>query len=291
MFLFAGAQQPLIVDFVNKYLGPYVYQFQLAYTKPFWDNYVFAAFGTDAEKVFGPYTPETAIPWYTVMFVIACVLTMLIIWILKGKISSEDPHPGQLTLEAGYIAVRDLALSVIGPHAMKYFPVVATFAVLIMVSNLMVLFPLFMPPTESVSVTFALGITSFVYYNYVGIKENGIIKHLGHLTGPIWWIAPLIFMIELFSNIIRPATLGIRLFANMFADAQIGSNLANLYPPFSQFVFPVIVLPLATFVSLVQTLVFVLLSMIYISEVTHAPHDDHGDDHAHGESHAEPAKA
>jgi len=148
-----------------------------------------------------------------------------------------------------------------------------------------------MPPTESVNVTFALGITSFVYYNYVGIKENGIVKHLAHLTGPIWWIAPLIFMIELFSNIIRPATLGIRLFANMFADAQIGANLANLYPPFSQFIFPVIVLPLATFVSLVQTLVFVLLSMIYISEVTHAPHDDHGHDHAHGDAHGEPAKA
>ena len=291
MFLFAGTQQPLIVDFVNKYFGEYVYRFQLAYTKPFWDNYVFGPLGKDTETVLGVYSPETAIPWYTVMFVISCLLTVTIIWILKGKLSSEDPQPGQLTLEAGYLAVRDLAMSVIGPHAMKYFPVVATFAVLIMVSNLMVLFPLFMPPTESVSVTFALGITSFVYYNYVGIKENGIVKHLAHLTGPIWWIAPLIFMIELFSNIIRPATLGIRLFANMFADAQIGANLANLYPPFSQFIFPVIVLPLATFVSLVQTLVFVLLSMIYISEVTHAPHDDHGHDHAHGDAHSEPAKA
>lgn len=291
MFLFAGTQQPLIVDFVNKYFGEYVYRFQLAYTKPFWDNYVFGPLGKDTETVLGVYSPETAIPWYTVMFVISCLLTVTIIWILKGKLSSEDPQPGQLTLEAGYLAVRDLAMSVIGPHAMKYFPVVATFAVLIMVSNLMVLFPLFMPPTESVNVTFALGITSFVYYNYVGIKENGIVKHLAHLTGPIWWIAPLIFMIELFSNIIRPATLGIRLFANMFADAQIGANLANLYPPFSQFIFPVIVLPLATFVSLVQTLVFVLLSMIYISEVTHAPHDDHGHDHAHGDAHSEPAKA
>ncbi len=279
----------MIVEFINEHLGPYVYEFQLAYTKPLWDNYVFGPLGKDTEQVIGAYTPETAIPWYTVMFVIACVLTMIIIWILKVKLSSEDPNPGQLTLEAGYLAVKDLATNVIGPHAMRYFPVVATFAVLIMVSNLMVLFPMFMPPTESVSVTFALGITSFVYYNYIGIKENGIIKHLGHLTGPIWWIAPLIFMIELFSNLIRPATLGIRLFANMFADAQIGTNLANLYPPFSQFIFPVIVLPLATFVSLVQTLVFVLLSMIYISEVTHAPHEDHG--RAHGEGHAEPAKA
>lgn len=288
MFLFAEGgvhHTPLIVEFVNAYLGKPVYEFQLAYTKPFWDNYVFARFGTDAEAVFGPYTPETAIPWYTIMFLIACTLTIVIIHIFKGKLSEDDPMPGQLTLEAGYLAVRDLVVSVIGEHGLKYFPVVATFATLILVSNLMGLFPLFMSPTAHVSVTFALGVTSFVYYNYLGISENGIKAHLGHLMGPIWWIAPLIFAIELFSNLIRPATLGIRLFANMFADEQIAMNISGLFPPYTQFFVPVILLPLAMFVGLVQTLVFTLLSMIYISEVTHAPHghDEHGEhaEHAH----------
>jgi F-type H+-transporting ATPase subunit a len=283
MFLFAeggGHHTPLIVEFINTYLGRPVYEFQLRYTKPLWDDYVFSRFGTNAETVFGPYTPETAIPWYTIMFVIACVLTVVVISIFKGKLSEDDPMPGQLTLEAGYIAVRDLAQSVIGPHAMKYFPVVATFATLILVSNLMGLFPLFMPPTAHVSVTFALGVTSFVYYNYLGISENGIKAHLGHLMGPIWWIAPLIFAIELFSNIIRPATLGIRLFANMFADEQIAMNISGLFPPYTQFFVPIIILPLATFVALVQTLVFTLLSMIYIGEVTHPPHEHGHDGHA-----------
>ena len=110
---------------------------------------------------------------------------------------------------------------IIGPHGMKYFPVVMTFAVLILVSNLMGLFPLFMSPTAAVSVTFALGITSFVYYNYIGIKENGLFGHLKHWAGPIWWIAPLIFIIEGISNFIRPFSLGIRLFGNMFADEQV----------------------------------------------------------------------
>lgn len=288
MFLFAEGgvhHTPLIVEFINTYLGKPVYEFQLRYTKPLWDEYVFSRFGTNAEAVFGPYTPETAIPWYTIMFVIACVLTVVVIQILKGKLSADDPMPGQLTLEAGYIAIRDLAESVIGPHAMKYFPVVATFATLILISNLMGLFPLFMPPTAHVSVTFALGLTSFIYYNYLGISENGIKAHLGHLMGPIWWIAPLIFAIELFSNVIRPATLGIRLFANMFADEQIAMNISGLFPPYTQFFVPVIILPLATFVALVQTLVFTLLSMIFIGEVTHAPHEhgDHGEEgeHAH----------
>jgi len=78
MFLFAGTQQPLIVDFVNKYFGEYVYRFQLAYTKPFWDNYVFGPLGKDTETVLGVYSPETAIPWYTVMFFISCLLTVTI---------------------------------------------------------------------------------------------------------------------------------------------------------------------------------------------------------------------
>ncbi len=245
MFLFAEGghheESPLIVQFINHYLGEPVLHFEKAYTVPAW-NWLFNKLGvaTTAEKVFGPYTAETAIPWYTVMFVIACILTVVVVWILKGKLSADDPKPGQLTLEAGVLAIRDMVVSVIGEHGFKYFPVVGTFAVLVLISNLMGLFPLFMSPTAHVSVTFALGIASFIYYNYVGISENGIVAHLGHLTGPklplllMLIITPLIFLIELFSNLIRPMTLGIRLFANMFADEQIAAIISGLFPPYTQ---------------------------------------------------------
>ncbi len=289
MFLLAegGEHAPLIVEFINHYLGEPALAFEKAYSIPAW-NWVFGKLGvhTTAEKLFGPYTVETAIPWYTVMFVIACILTVVLISIFKGKLSEDDPRPGQLTLEAGFLAIKDLVVSVIGEHGFKYFPIVATFAVLILVSNLMGLFPLFQSPTAHISVTLALGLASFIYYNYVGIKENGLIGHLSHLTGPklplilMIIITPIIFLIELFSNLIRPMTLGIRLFANMFADEQISHIISNLFPPFTQFIVPVILLPLAVFVALVQTLVFTLLSMIYISEVSHAPHE-HDADHEH----------
>jgi F-type H+-transporting ATPase subunit a len=280
MYLFAGGHHtPLIVEFVNHYLGEPLHRIQMQTTHRFW-TWFFEKIGTTPEAVFGEYTPENAIPWYTIMFVIACILTVILISIFKGKLSEDDPRPGQLTLEAGFLAIKDMVVSVIGEHGFKYFPVVATFATLILVSNLMGLFPLFMSPTAHISVTLALGLTSFIYYNYVGISENGIVAHLGHLTGPIWWIAPLIFLIELFSNLIRPMTLGIRLFANMFADEQISLIISGLFPPFTQFIVPVILLPLAVFVALVQTLVFTLLSMIYISEVSHAPHD-HDPSHEH----------
>ena len=162
----------------------------------------------------------------------------------------------------------------------------ATFAVLILISNLMGLIPVFMAPTASVNVTFALGVTSFIYYNYVGISENGILNHLKHFAGPklpwfMFIVTILIFCIELISNTIRPFTLGVRLFANMFSDEQVFGQITNLYPPITQFLVPLPLTLLGVFVAFVQTLVFTLLSMIYISEVSHAPHD-----HQHGGVHS-----
>lgn len=298
MFLFAeggGHHDPLIVEFINHYLGKPVHDLQMQTTYKFW-SWLFAKFGSTPEAVFGgAYTAGNAIPWYTVMFFIACLLTIAVIWILRGKLSEDDPKHGQLTLEAAFLALKGLIVNVVGEHGYKYFPVVATFAVLILVANLMGVFPLFMSPTAHVSVTLALGISSFIYYNYVGIRENGLLGHLGHFAGPrlpvllAIFITPLIFFIELVSNLIRPATLGVRLFANMFADEQVAEQIANLFPPYTQILLPVILLPLAVFVALVQSFVFTLLSMIYLSEVSHAPHEHHDEaqpieTERHGES-------
>jgi F-type H+-transporting ATPase subunit a len=270
------------VQFVNHWFGEAALAFELKYTKPKWD-YFLSKFGTDAESAFGAYTAENAIPWYTVMFFIACILSVIIIWILKGKLSKSEPGSGQQTLEVSVLAVRNMIEDIIGPHGLKYFPVVMTFAVLILVSNLMGLFPLFMSPTSATSVTFALGLSSFLYYNYVGINENGIFGHLKHLAGPIWWIAPLIFPIELISNLIRPFSLGIRLFGNLFADEKVMETLSGLAPPATWFA-PILLMPLSVFVALIQTFVFILLSQLYLSEVSHAPHDAH---HEHGPDHDE----
>ena len=262
---------PIIVEMVNEWFGHPVYEFQVNYTKPIWDKFL-GKFGSSAEAAFGPYTPETAIPWYTVMFFIACLLSVAIIWIMKGKLSESEPGHAQQTLEVSVLAVRNMIEDIIGPHGLRYFPVVMTFAVLILVSNLMGLFPLFMSPTAATSVTFALGISSFLYYNYIGIAENGLFGHLKHLAGPIWWIAPLIFPIELISNLIRPFSLGIRLFGNLFADEKVMQTVAYLAPPVT-WLAPMLLMPLSIFVALIQTFVFILLSQLYISEVSHAPHD------------------
>jgi F-type H+-transporting ATPase subunit a len=301
MLLFAegGHHVPLIVEFVNHYLGKPVHEFQVNYTQKMWDHLVFRHMGTSAEQVFGPYTVENAIPWYTIMFVIACLLTVFIVSLLKGKLSEDDPTHGQLTLEAGYLAIKDMITSIVGEHGYRHLPIVATFGILILVSNLMGQFPLFMSPTASVNVTFALGISSFIYYNYVGISENGFFGHIAHFAGPrlplamALIITPLIFFIELISNSIRPFTLGVRLFANMFSDEQVFVQITNLAPPFTQFLVPLALTALGVFVALVQAFVFTLLSLIYIGEVSHAPHDDHAhaDDHHGDTTHSEAAVA
>ncbi len=275
---------PIIVRLVNQYFGEYAYNFEMKYTYPRW-KWLLAKFGSTPEAAFGAYTPENAIPWYTIMFVIACILGVGVIWILKGRLSEDEPGHGQQTLEVGVLAVRGMLEDIVGPHGLQYFPVVMTFAVLILISNLMGWFPLFMTPTAATSVTFALGLSSFLYYNYIGVKENGIFGHLKHLAGPIWWIAPLIFSIELISNLIRPFTLGIRLFANMYSDEKVMETFTHLFPPYSMFavpnlLIPFLLMPLSLFVAFIQTFVFVLLSQLYISEVSHAPHDSH---HAHEE--------
>jgi len=275
-----GHHVPVVVEAINHYVGEPLHHLQLKHTKPLWDTF-FGYFGSSAESMFGPYTPENAIPWYTVMFVLAALFTLALIWILKPRrLSVDEPGYGQLTLETGVLAIRDLLADNVGPHGMKYLPVIGTFGILILISNLMGLVPGLMSPTAATSVTFALGISSFVYYNAIGIKENGLLGHLRHFAGPVIWLAWLMFPIELISNLVRPMSLGIRLFGNLFGDEQILGTISNL-APWTKWGLPVLIMPLSLFVAFMQTFIFVLLSILYISEVSHH-HDEHGHEgHGH----------
>jgi F-type H+-transporting ATPase subunit a len=254
----------------------------MQYTKPLWDKF-FGYFGSSAVNVFGEYTVENAVPWYTVMFVLAAIMTLLLVWVMKPrKLSVEEPNYTQLTLESAMLAVRDLLVDNVGTHGLKYFPVIATFGMLILVSNLMGLIPGLMAPTAATSVTFALGISSFVYYNAIGIRENGLFGHLRHFAGPVVWLAPLMFPIELISNLVRPMSLGVRLFGNLFGDEQILGTISGLV----QWIVPVFIMPLSVFVAFMQTFIFVLLSILYISEVVHHDeHESHGAHDAHAGDH------
>src|SRR5437868_3680986 len=112
-------QAPVVVQLVNHYVGEPLHSLQMQYTYPFWTKFL-GYFGTTPESVFGEYTVENAVPWYTVMFMIAVALTFVVVWVLKPRrLSVEEPGYGQLTLEAGVVAIRNLLVDNVGPHGLR----------------------------------------------------------------------------------------------------------------------------------------------------------------------------
>jgi F-type H+-transporting ATPase subunit a len=128
------------------------------------------------------------------------------------------------------------------------------------VSNLTGLIPGFLPPTSHPSTNFAISITVFLFYNYEGVRENGV-GYLKHFLGPVLFLAPMMVILELIQHIVRPASLGLRLLGNISGDHMVLGLFSDLTP----LVLPVIFFGLGLFVSFIQAFVFTLLSTIYIS--------------------------
>jgi F-type H+-transporting ATPase subunit a len=116
-------------------------------------------------------------------------------------------------------------------------------------------------PTSSIMVTLGIAVPTFFYYNFHGLREQGFVGYIKHLAGPVWWMAWLIFPIEVVSHLARIMSLSVRLYANMFAGDLVTLVFFSLIPVG----IPVIFLGLHLFVSLIQAFVFMLLTMIYLS--------------------------
>ena len=165
----------------------------------------------------------------------------------------------------------------LGPRGRRFLHIYATFFLFILVANLVGLLPGFVPPTSNFNITFALGVSSFVIYNYLGFREHGL-GYLKHFVGPIWWLAFLMLPLELIDNFVRPVSLALRLFGNMTGDHLV----LEIFTDLTKIGVPVIFYALGAFVSLIQAFVFTILSIIYLS-LALAHHGDH--DEAHGEAH------
>jgi F-type H+-transporting ATPase subunit a len=210
------------------------------------------------------------------MFLFVVLISVVVLTILRGKLSVESPNTKQQTFEVGVEAIRGLLSDLIGPGGMKHFPVVATFGLLILLSNLTGMLPDMIAPTANFNVTLALAITSFLYYNYVGIRENGLLGHIKHFGGPVPSIGIMLFLfpIEIISNLARILSLSMRLFGNIYGEEQVSGVISSLM----QWIVPAMLMPLALLTSVLQTFIFIVLSMIYLGEVS-SHSEDHG---AHG---------
>lgn len=165
----------------------------------------------------------------------------------------------------------DMAREVMGPsNAKRYFPLIGGSALFIFFSNLTALIPGLNPPTANLNVTLGCALLIFLSFNYFGIRENGW-DYIKHLAGPKWYLAPLIFPIEVISTCVRPITLSVRLMINMAVDHLIVSIFFGMFALF----LPVPLFFLGIIVVLVQTLVFCLLASIYIGLATEKAEHHH----------------
>jgi F-type H+-transporting ATPase subunit a len=171
---------------------------------------------------------------------------------------------GRLTFRtAGEMIVEGILRIVkdnMGPRGPEFMMIIGTLALFIFVSNVLGLIPGFHSPTENINTTGACAITVFCLTHYYGIREHGI-KYLQQFIGPIIWLAPIMLPIELISHFVRPVSLSVRLFGNIFGDHTAFAIFFSLVP----LVIPLPMMVLGLFVAIVQTLVFILLSMAYFS--------------------------
>lgn len=185
--------------------------------------------------------------------------------------------------------MRNFTVGIIGPEGEKHVPLVGTIFYYILLMNLIGLIPGFHSPTSNITTTLALGVFVFLYVQFWGIRNNGLGGYLRHFMGPSMGGKknfPHLFLllgpIELFSEIIKPFTLAVRLFGNIFGEDVIIVVLAGLGATFGLSFLPlhVPVVLLALITAIVQAMVFSILTCIYLSLLSpHGHHEEH-DEHA-----------
>jgi len=165
----------------------------------------------------------------------------------------------------------------IGKEGRKHAPFTASIFLFILLSNLLGLIPGFAAITTTVWINVGMAFVVFTYFNVVGVKEQGPGGYLKHFAGPVWWLAPFIFCLEIMSMCLRVLTLNLRLYWNISADHIVLNALTDIIP----FAVPIPFFALGTFVAFMQAFVFSLLTMVYIKFASHQEHQDasHGDGH------------
>jgi len=234
-------------------------------------NKYMAALPNAIFSLVGYHTEDPAKPWsnYIAMELLVIALLMIVALIVRASLSVDRPGKLQLVFENIWAFVGEQADAIIGHGAKKRLSYFAMIFLFVVCSNLLGIIPTFESPTMYYYVPAGLAIATFLYYNGQGIKEQGILGHLKHFCGPMWWLAWFMFPLEIISHCIRPVSLTIRLYANMLAGEQVTMGFLGMVP----FLIPVIFMALHVFVSFVQAFIFMMLGMVYVGEAV--AHEEH----------------
>ena len=187
------------------------------------------------------------------------IALLLLLSILATKALKAVPGGLQNFMEVIIGGIENMIVETMGEHGRPFFPLIATLALFILVSNLIGLVPGFYPPTANINTTAACAVIVFITTHVVGVKEHGF-KYLKHFMGPIIWLAPMMFFIEVIGHFSRVISLTLRLFGNMNGHELVLMIFFGLAP----FLVPLPMMLMGVLVSFIQAFVFMLLAMIYI---------------------------
>ncbi len=201
------------------------------------------------------------IPDHVLMALLVFLISLIVFPLVSRKLSRDNPGNFQQFLEYIIGGLRSLLDDIVGEGtADRFLNIIGAFTVFIFISNIFGLFFFLQPPTANPNTTFALSLSAFLYYNWIGIRDNGILHYIKHFGGPIWWLAPLMFPIEVIGHLARILSLGMRLFGNIFGEHTATGIFMGLVP----FVVPWPMMGLGIFGAVLQTFVFIMLTMVYI---------------------------
>jgi len=188
---------------------------------------------------------------------------LLAIVLVKMAMSNLQlvPKGTQNLMEAYISGVLSMGTDVMGKeNARKYVALVGTIGLFVGIANLIGIVPGFEAPSANLDMTLTLALTVFVYYNYVGIKKHGVVAYFKHFTGPVWWLAWLMFPVEIVSHFSRIVSLSFRLFGNIKGDDMFLAVMLMLVP----WVVPMIPFALLTFGAFLQAFIFMMLTFVYL---------------------------
>lgn len=195
-----------------------------------------------------------------VMYTLFVFVILALLSVLATRRLAVYPGKTQNVMEVIIGGIASLLNEIMGENGRKFFPLVATIGLFILFSNLLGIIPGFESPTANINTNAAMAIVVFLSTHVVGVKEHGL-KYFKQFMGPVWWLIPLMLPIEIISHISRPLSLTFRLFGNIKGEDIVLLVVLFLVPWFV----PLPVFILMIFTSLVQTLVFMLLTMMYIA--------------------------
>jgi F-type H+-transporting ATPase subunit a len=181
--------------------------------------------------------------------------------IVRLTLAVEKPQPAQQIAEMIHEFTGTQGEQIIGHGYERFQAFVTCIFLFVVLNNLLGLIPGIDTPTGQPSVPLGIAVLTFLYYNFHGIRVQGPIGYLKHFAGPLWWLAPLLFPIEIVSHLARMMSLTIRLYANMLASDLVTLVFFSLVPV----VIPAVFLGMHFAVSLIQAYIFMVLSMIYLS--------------------------